>query len=171
MNIYIYNIIWIYWIYLNIFEYIEYLISPSLPSGRYCSAMSVSTSGGRWPVALWLFSQWEAPDEALMDAALQARSWIKHGSTWCNDLGELIVDDIYIYRLVYHGISYGTQNERNNMIHRETNFELQTDSLLRGFFWGLATSRGLLGSRYTFAAECPGTCMSCTRKNIKNKTM
>ncbi|CAL1172341.1 unnamed protein product [Cladocopium goreaui] len=40
----------------------------------YCSAMSVSTSGGRWPVALWLFSQWEAPDEALMDAALQARS-------------------------------------------------------------------------------------------------
>ena len=97
MNIYIYNIIWIYWIYLNIFEYIEYLISPSLPSGRYCSAMSVSTSGGRWPVALWLFSQWEAPDEALMDAALQARSWIKHGSTWCNDLGELIVDDIYIY--------------------------------------------------------------------------
>jgi hypothetical protein len=80
-------------------------------------------------------------------------------------LGELIVDDIY--RLVYHGISYGTQNERNNMIHRETNFEVHTDSLLRGFFWGLATSRGLLGSRYTFAAECPGTCMSCTRKNQK----
>eukprot|EP00435_Cladocopium_sp_Y103_P065645 s1049_g27.t1 len=41
----------------------------------YCSAMSVSTSSGRWPVALWLFSQfWEAPDEALMDAALQAAS-------------------------------------------------------------------------------------------------
>ena len=165
MNIYIISseyieYIWIYWIFdLSIAPVRKVLLC------NVCEHLRRSVASGF--VALFAVgSTWWSLDGCCLTGAIMNQTWINmvQWLGWAHCWR-------YIYRLVYHGISYGTQNERNNMIHRETNFELHTDSLLRGFFWGLATSRGLLGSRYTFAAECPGTCMSCTRKNIKNKTM
>lgn len=57
--------------YLCVWCWVVSLLCHRSNVARYCTAISLSRP--RWPMALWLFWDfWGAPDEALMDAALQA---------------------------------------------------------------------------------------------------